>query len=121
MFSNQMCCTVYEKTVDENRMEKYSKHFIPTIYWEDKKGQFTADKSMKQSDYVFCCIPKSSLSGYIPKVNDLLVCGNCDSIEPPETGTRTIMYVTDFCFVWNFNCLFDFSNSFAFVFVFDTG
>ncbi|MDE6005491.1 MAG: hypothetical protein K2G88_08920 [Oscillospiraceae bacterium] len=96
MFTNQIGCTVYEKTIGENRMEQYVKHFISKIYWEDKKGQFTADKAMKQSDYVLCIIPETSLSGYIPKVNDLLVCGMCNSAEPPETGTRTIMYVADF-------------------------
>ncbi|MDE6707973.1 MAG: hypothetical protein K2K06_08065 [Oscillospiraceae bacterium] len=96
MFTNQIGCTVYEKTIGENRMEKYSKHFIPMIYWEEKQGQLAESKSMKQSDSVLCIIPESSLSGYIPKVNDLLVCGMCDSTEPPETGTRTIMYVADF-------------------------
>ena len=96
MFTNQIGCTVYEKTVDENRMESYTRHVIPTIYWEEKQGQLTEDKSMKQSDSVLCIIPESSLSGYIPKVNDLIVCEMCDNTEPPETGTRTIMSVADF-------------------------
>lgn len=77
-------------------MESYVRHFIPAVYWEARQGQVTADKSMKQSDAVLCIIPVSSLSDYLPKVDDLLVCGRCDNAEPPEIGTRTIMDVKDF-------------------------
>ena len=77
-------------------MEQYVKHVIAKIYWEEKQGQLTGENSMKQSDSVFCIIPETSLSDYIPKVNDLLVCGICNNSEPPETKTRTIMSVADF-------------------------
>lgn len=82
--------------MNADRCEAYQKHEILKVYWEDKQGQFTVDKSMKQSDYVLCIIPKNALTDYVPKINDLLVCGICDSEEPPETGARTIMSVKDF-------------------------
>lgn len=96
MFTNRDGCTVYEPTIGADRMESYVRHIIPAVYWENKQGQFTTDKAMKQNDSVLCVIPASSLSEYIPKVNDLLVCGICNSTEPPETGTRTILSVNDF-------------------------
>ncbi|MDE6087506.1 MAG: hypothetical protein K2G25_03885 [Oscillospiraceae bacterium] len=98
MFTNQVACTVYERTVGTDRMESYIRHVIPAVYWENKQGQFTVDKSMKQSDYILCIIPSSSLSDYLPKLNDLLVCGDCDSAEPPETGSYIVMDVKNFCY-----------------------
>lgn len=79
-------------------MERYVRHVIPAIYWENKQGQFTVDKSMKQSDYILCIIPADSLSDYIPKSNDLIVCGICDSIELPETEFFTVMDVKNFLY-----------------------
>ncbi len=98
MFTNQNACTVYERTVGADRMESYIRHVIPAIYWETKQGQFTVDKSMKQSDYILCIIPADSLSDYIPKSNDLIVCGSCESTEPPETVFFTVMDVKNFLY-----------------------
>lgn len=95
MYTNKIGCTVYERTVGADRMEAYTRHFIPTVYWEDKRGQSVTDKSMTQSDYVLCVIPAGSL-GYVPKPDDLIVCGRCTDTEPPETGTRTVLEVKDF-------------------------
>lgn len=98
MFTNQKFCTVYEKSVGESRMESYCRHLIQAVYWENKNGQFAMDKSMKQSDYILCIIPENSLTDYIPKPDDLLVCGACDSEEPPETGIYTITDVKHFLY-----------------------
>lgn len=97
MFTNKVGCTVYEKTVGENRMESYVPHFIPAIYWEDTRGQTQSGAgTMKQQDEVLCIIPASSLSDYIPKRNDRIVCGRCNDAEPPEDICRTVMQVKDF-------------------------
>ena len=95
MFTNKIGCTVYEHKVGADRMEAYVRHFIPTIYWEDTKGQTQSGTSMKQLDSVLCIIPASSLSDYIPKRNDRIVCGRCNDAEPPE-NCRTVMEVKDF-------------------------
>ncbi|MGN1403367.1 MAG: hypothetical protein ACI4XB_03495 [Ruminococcus sp.] len=50
---------------------------------------------MKQQDSVLCIIPASSLSNYIPKRNDRIICGRCNDAEPPEE-CRTVMDVKDF-------------------------
>ena len=94
MFTNKVGCTVYEKTV-KDRMEAYIRHFIPTIYWEDTTAQVQTGTSMKQQDMVFCSIPASSISDYIPKKDDLMVCGQCESETPPGNA-RVIMTVSDF-------------------------
>lgn len=94
MYTNKIGCTVYEKTV-KNRMEAYVTHFFPAIYWEDTKAQVQTGTSMKQQDMVYCCIPVSSISNYIPKKDDLIVCGRCESETPPENA-RVIMTVGDF-------------------------
>lgn len=94
MFTNKIGCTVYEKTV-KDRMEAYVPHFIPTIYWEDTTAQVQTGTSMKQQDMVFCSIPASSVSDYIPKKDDIIVCGRCEEGTPPQYG-RVIMTVEDF-------------------------
>lgn len=97
MFTNKVGCTVYEKTV-KDRMESYVRHFIPTIYWEQSRGQAKSGNGMQPSDSVLCIIPASSLSDYIPKRDDRIVCGNCEKEEPPECGVYTVMSVEDFRF-----------------------
>ena len=96
MYTNKIGCTVYEKTVGEDRMESYVRHFIPTIYWEDTRGQTQSSTSMKQQDSVLCIIPASSLSDYIPKRSDQIYCGRCKNPQPPKDGCRTVMEVKDF-------------------------
>lgn len=98
MFTNQVGCTVYERTVSDDRMETYIRHFIPDIYWENTTGQMQMDRSMKQLDSVLCIIPSSSLSNYIPKRDDRIVCGRCDDADPPKDGARSIMQVKDFLY-----------------------
>ena len=96
MYTNKIGCTVYERKVGADRMETYARHFIPTIYWEDVRGQAQSGTgTMKQQDSVRCIIPDSSLSGYIPKRNDRIFCGRCNNAEPPE-NCRTVMEVKDF-------------------------
>lgn len=96
MFTNKIGCTVYEKTV-KNRMESYTPHFIPAIYWEDTTAQVQTGTSMKQQDQIWCCIPETSLSGYFPQKDDVIVCGRCEDETPPDNG-RTITAVEDFRF-----------------------
>nr|DAO08257.1 MAG TPA: hypothetical protein [Caudoviricetes sp.] len=50
---------------------------------------------MQQQNTVFCVIPAVSLSDYLPKRDDLLVCGRCEDVTPPETAKR-VMAVEDF-------------------------
>lgn len=76
-------------------METYIRHFIPAIYWEDTAGQAKSGTAMQQQNTVFCMIPSSSLSDYLPKRDDLLVCGRCALTKPPETAKK-IMSVDDF-------------------------
>ncbi|WP_295219836.1 hypothetical protein [Ruminococcus sp.] len=94
MYANKIGCTVYERAV-ENRMEAYVPHFIPAVYWEDTTAQVQTGTSMKQQDQIWCCIPSGSLSGYVPRKDDIIVCGRYDSAEPPESG-RTITAVEDY-------------------------
>lgn len=94
MYTNKVGCTVYERAV-ENRMEKYIRHFISAIYWEDTVAQVQVGTSMKQQDSVLCIIPSASISEYVPKKDDLLVCGRCEAEAPPENA-RVIMTVCDF-------------------------
>lgn len=96
MYTNKIGCTVYERTVGSDRMETYVRHFIPRIYWEDARGQSLGSGSRKQQDSVLCIIPKGSLPGYIPKRDDVLVCGRCTQAQPPEEGALTVMEVKDF-------------------------
>ena len=84
MFTNKIGCTVFERTVGKDRMEQYVRHFFPAIYWEDMKGQSQSGTSMKQQDSVLCIIPAASVSGYIPKRSDRILCGRCTAAEPPE-------------------------------------
>ena len=72
-------------------METYIRHFIPSIYWEDAAGQTQSDTAMQQQNTVFCVIPAASLSDYLPKRDDLLVCGRCEDAAPPETAKRVMM------------------------------
>lgn len=72
-------------------METYIRHFIPSIYWEDAAGQTQSGTSMQQQNTVFCVIPAASLSDYLPKRDDLLVCGRCEDAAPPETAKRVMM------------------------------
>lgn len=95
MYTNKVGCTVYERTIGTDRMETYVRHFIPSIYWEDTKGQTQSGTSRKQQDSVLCMIPASSLSGYLPKRDDRILCGRCSDAEPPDE-CRTIMSVKDF-------------------------
>ena len=95
MYTNKIGCTVYERTVGKDRMEAYVRHFFPTIYGEDVRGQTQSGTSMKQQDSVLCIIPASSLSGYLPKRSDRIFCGRCSDAEPPEE-CRTVMEVKDF-------------------------
>lgn len=95
MYTNKIGCTVYERTVGADRMEAYKRHFIPTIYWEDVRGQSATGNGMQQADSVYCCIPAASLSDFIPQPDDLIVCGRCEDDEPPKE-CRTIMSVDDF-------------------------
>ena len=94
MYTNKVGCTVYEKTV-ANRMEVYARHFIPAVYWEDTTAQVQTNTSMKQQDMVCCIIPASSISDYIPKKDDIIVCGRYEGENPPKHG-RIIMTVEDF-------------------------
>lgn len=95
MYTNKIGCTVYKRTAGANRMETYIRHFIPAIYWEDSAGQAQSGTMMQQQNTVFCMIPATSLSDYLPKRDDLLVCGRCELAEPPETAKK-IMSVDDF-------------------------
>lgn len=72
-------------------METYIRHFIPSVYWEDAAGQAQSGTSMQQQNTVFCVIPATSLSDYLPKRDDLLVCGRCEDVTPPETAKRVMM------------------------------
>lgn len=94
MFVNKIGCTVYEKTV-KNRMEAYVPHFIPAVYWEDTVAQVQTGTSMKQQDQIWCCIPASSLSDYLPQKADIIACGRCESDTPPS-NSRTITAVEDY-------------------------
>ena len=76
-------------------METYIRHFIPSIYWEEAAGQAQSGTSMQQQNTVFCVIPAASLSDYLPKRDDLLVCGRCEDVTPPETAKR-VMVVEDY-------------------------
>ena len=87
MFTNKIGCTVFERTVGKVRMEQYVRLFFPAIYW--------VDMSMKQQDSVLRIIPAASVSGYIPKRSDRILCGRCTAAEPPEE-CRTVMEVKDF-------------------------
>lgn len=99
MFTNKIGCTVYECKVGADRMEAYARHFIPMIYWEDTRGQAQSGTgNMKQQDGVLCIIPASSLSDYIPKRDDRIVCGRCHDAEPPKIGVYTVMQVKDFLY-----------------------
>ena len=93
MYTNKI--TVFARTVEKDRMEQYVRHFFPAIYWEDMKGQSQSGTSMKQQDSVLCIIPAASVSGYIPKRSDRILCGRCTAAEPPEE-CRTVMEVKDF-------------------------
>lgn len=95
MFTNKIGCTVFERTIGKDRMEQYVQHFFPTIYWEDTRGQTQTGTSRNQQDSVLCIIPASSLSGYMPKRDDRLICGRCSATEPPAE-CRTVMEVKDF-------------------------
>lgn len=72
-------------------METYIRHFIPSIYWEEAAGQAQSGTSMQQQNTVFCVIPAASLSDYLPKRDDLLVCGRCEDVTPPKTAKRVMM------------------------------
>ena len=97
MFTNQAACTMYEKTVDEStRTEKYIRHVIKNIYWQELTGQ-TGDKSRSPEDAILCIIPAASLAGYIPKRDDIIVLGACASDEPPENGF-TVSQVKNFLY-----------------------
>lgn len=96
MYTNKIGCTVYERTVGADRMEAYVRHFIPAIYWEQSVGQAKSGNGMTKQDSVLCIIPASSLTDYIPKHSDLIVCGKCEGDAPPEHGVYTVMQVEDF-------------------------
>lgn len=97
MFTNRAGCTVYERTVGEKRMEAYVRHVIPDVYWQELQGQATDDTSREQADSVLCIIPAASLGDYIPECDDLIICGICESDEPPE-GCFTVMQVKNFLY-----------------------
>jgi hypothetical protein len=83
MYTNQAFCTVYEKTVDsQTRTEVYIRHVIPEIYWQEQTGEKSGGKSRPPEDSVLCIIPAGSLSDYLPKRDDLLVCGLCEEDFP---------------------------------------
>ncbi len=98
MYTNQDFCTVYEKTVDsETRMEAYIRHLIPDIYWQKQTGEKNGGKSSPPEDSVLCVIPAGSLSDYLPKRGDLLVCGICTETIPNEehftvTNVKKFLY-----------------------------
>lgn len=96
MFTNKIGCTVYEKTVQDHE-EAYIRHFIPIVYWENTRAQTQSGTTMVQADAVFCSIPATSLSDYMPRKDDVIVCGRCEDEEPPEEGL-TIMSVDDFLY-----------------------
>ena len=91
MYVNKIGCTVYERTTGANRMETYTRHFIPSIYWEDAAGQTQSGTAMQQQNAVFCVIPATSLSDYLPKRDDLIICGRCEDVAPPKNAKRVMM------------------------------
>lgn len=93
MFTNQNACTIYEKTV-QNRAPTYVRHTTGAVYWEETNAQQQSDASRKQSCSVFCSIPVASLTGYIPKPDDRIVCGSCEESQPPKNA-YTVMGVKD--------------------------
>jgi len=50
---------------------------------------------MQQQNTIFCVMSATSLSDYLPKRDDLLVCGHCEDATPPENAKR-VMTVEDY-------------------------
>lgn len=89
--------TVWEKT-NIDRSPAYVRHTFGASYWEDTRGQTVmASDARSPSDSCFIAIPAKSISDYIPKKDDRIVCEICEDEQPPSDAL-TVMQVKNFLY-----------------------
>lgn len=67
-------CTIFEKTMGENKMPKWVKHVIKGVYWQSSEGQSQSSTHMNESDTALIIIHALKIS-YYPKHDDIIVKG----------------------------------------------
>ncbi|MBQ8823601.1 MAG: hypothetical protein IJZ64_00045 [Ruminococcus sp.] len=100
MFTNCEGITIYEKATGADSYPAYAVHHIKNVYWEEKRGQQLSkqqNKSTPTQNYdVYIAIPADSITGYMPKYDDLVVKGlKSITQSPSEKNKYTIMSVVD--------------------------
>lgn len=94
MFTNQIGCTVWEKTI-LNRMPAYVRHVENALYWQDSQAQKISDGASRVStDGILVIIPAESVT-YLPKPDDRILSGIQEEEKPPQNAF-TVMKVLDY-------------------------
>lgn len=94
MFTNQIGCTVWEKTI-LNRMPAYVRHVENALYWQDSQAQKLSDGASRVSeDGILVIIPAESVT-YLPKPDDRILSGIQEEEKPPQNAF-TVMKVMDY-------------------------
>lgn len=88
IYRNCLAITVFEKTVDSERLEAYTPHLIHSVYWEEKRGVAVETEQhsggLKLSDSLLVLIPAESITDYLPKPGDIIAKGEFE--ELPENA-----------------------------------
>lgn len=94
-------CTIFEKTMGENKMPKWVKHVIKGVYWQSSEGQSQSSTHMNESDTALIIIHASKIS-YYPKHDDIIVKGLVEDNNITEVqklpNSHTVMSVADFLY-----------------------
>lgn len=94
MFTNQIGCTVWEKTI-LNRMPAYVRHVENALYWQDSQARKLSDGASRVSeDGILVIIPAESVT-YLPKPDDRILSGIQEEEKPPQNAF-TVMKVMDY-------------------------
>lgn len=94
-------CTIFEKTLGENKMPKWIKHTVKGVYWQSSEGQSQNSTHMNESDTALIIIHVSKIT-YYPKRDDIIAKGLVDENNITEVqklpNSHTVMSVADFLY-----------------------
>ena len=90
MYTNTAAITIFEKKVGADRLPVYIPHVCGASYWENQTGQTQREIVSSEQDLIYCAIPSCSLTGYIPKRDDLICNGTAEEQNEECFTVKTV-------------------------------